>query len=301
MTFWQISFSCYLVYSMLKVNNQQSKNVSPEIWLETLSLCWHTETHNKMALVIWDYDTTSQYSFVLDMSFVGCFEFQQGGVKRLGIFSSCGGDVDSFWVQICERTDHPLKLLGAQHNVYVDRRRSLKLSVIETAERRPVYIVNRRFFALEGGCRVTFRADVYGISKEWLRRNDQLSDLAGEDFPPSDYWRLECYSKDSFLGDMFYKYQQREVLAASFQLALRNSRGIYKVNFTVQLIRPDTWEHLFSLLGGDIRVQKKNGTRTQDIETDEFVSKVSCRIRQRRDEPISIPRKYRKCGYGEAA
>ncbi len=131
------------------------------------------------------------------MSFVGYFEFQQGGVKRLGIFSSCAGDVDSFLVQICERTDHPLKLLGEQHlthlpMVYVDRRRSFKLSVVETAEKRPVYIVNRRFFALEGGCRVIFRegqVDVYGISKEWLRGNDQLSDLAYEDFPPSDYWR----------------------------------------------------------------------------------------------------------------
>jgi hypothetical protein len=68
--------------------------------------------------------------------------------------------------------------------VYVDRRRSLKLSVVETAEKRPVYIVNRRFFALEGGCRVIFRegqVDVYGISKEWLRGNDQLSDLADGD------------------------------------------------------------------------------------------------------------------------
>ena len=92
------------------------------------------------------------------MSFVGYFEFQQGNVKRLGIFSSCARDVDFFSVQICERTDQSLKLLGEQHltylpMVYVDRRRSLKLSVVETADKRPVYIVNRRFFALEGGCR----------------------------------------------------------------------------------------------------------------------------------------------------
>lgn len=123
------------------------------------------------------------------MSFVGYFEFQQGSVKRLGIFSSCARDVDSFSVQICERTDQSLKLLGEQHltylpMVYVDRRRSLKLSVVETADKRPVYIVNRRFFALEGGCRVIFRegqVDVYGISKEWLRENDQLTELSDGD------------------------------------------------------------------------------------------------------------------------
>ena len=105
-------------------------------------------------------------------AFVGYFEFQQGSLKRIGIFSSCARDVDSFSVQICERTDQSLKLLGEQHltylpMVYVDRRRSLKLFVVETAE--------KKLFALEGGCRVIFRegqVDVYGISKEWLREND---------------------------------------------------------------------------------------------------------------------------------
>jgi hypothetical protein len=61
-------------------------------------------------------------------------------------------------------------LLGEQHlrhlpMVYLDQRTTYQLSFDETSDKSEVYIVNRRCFAIAGGCALIFREgqdDIYG-------------------------------------------------------------------------------------------------------------------------------------------
>jgi len=215
------------------------------------------------------------------MAFIGYYEFSLLGVTRLGIFSP-GVAENTYSVQIFESTVQELQPLGEEHlrylpMVFLDRRIVYVLSYCETIEKREVYIVNRRHFALEGGCKLIFRegqADIYGISQQWFHGDVACTHINDDEFPPNQFSTFGRFSNYNFRDNLFFKYCQRESIAAAFQKALRASKGARKINFTVANIRPDVWEEIISYLDG-ADVFKKSGTRTQDIASDEVVCKIA--------------------------
>jgi hypothetical protein len=185
-------------------------------------------------------------------------------------------------VHFFDATVAEVALLGEQHlrhlpMVYLDQRTTYQLSFDETSDKSEVYIVNRRCFAIAGGCALIFREgqdDIYGISQQWLLGDANLTDISIDDFPANQFSTAGRFSRVSFLDDMFFKYCQRESICAAFQQSLRSSKGIKKIMFTVGNIRPDTWEDILSYLDG-VEIVKKAGTRTQDIASDEVVCKIA--------------------------
>ena len=79
-------------------------------------------------------------------------------------------------------------LLGEQHirhlpMVFLDQRTTYQLSYDETADKSEVYVVNRRWFYIAGGCALIFREgqeDTYGISQQWLLGDASPTDIAIE-------------------------------------------------------------------------------------------------------------------------
>ena len=169
------------------------------------------------------------------------------------------------WIRAAHSLLGAVALLGEQHlrhlpMVYLDQRTTYQLSFDETSDKSEVYIVNRRCFAIAGGCALIFREgqdDIYGISQQWLLRDANLTDISINDFPANHFSTDGRFSRVSFLDDMFFKYCQRESICAAFQQSLRSSKGIKKIMFTVGNIRPDTWEDILSYLDG-VEIKLKN-------------------------------------------
>ena len=129
------------------------------------------------------------------------------------------------------------------------------------------------------------QADIYGISQQWLRGDVTCTHINDDEFPPNQFSTLGHFSNYVFLDNLFFKYCQRESIAAAFQKALRASKGVRKINFTVANIRPDVWEEMISYLDG-ADVFKKAGTRAERKSRFRLRRSCICKIARSRARRI---------------
>ena len=128
------------------------------------------------------------------------FLFKLENVEKNGLlFSSCE-IVNYFSVK------NELLPLGERHLAHLpllilDKRRSYHASAAETEDKIEIYIINRRHFAIEGGCQIIFQEGqrkIYSISQEWLQGAEYSSALGNLAFPKNDFSFTGHYSSGSY-------------------------------------------------------------------------------------------------------